>query len=277
MRARLELRVFYDAPAFHCKRSVRILPLVCPSFEVKSERLEVFPPPDARLEDLDSWHNRRLRLFHRRIERELRLDLQIEASDFSAPIPVGLPNGLLKMPSRAVPFAPGLLEIGRSLRELSPPARARELNRRVFESLEYTAQTSERPSSAAKIWEQRCGCCADFAHVLLSLCRASGLAARYVAGFGPAPGALHAWVEVAYEGAWHAFDPTHGREAVGLYLPVATGRDFYDCAPHTGRFHGRGAHLELRCELHTESPPTCARSAQSFSSDNRTPNPPPLP
>lgn len=249
MRARLELRVSYDAPAFHCGRVLRVLPLARPSLEVRSERLAVFPPPDSQIEDLDPWHNRRLRLFHGRIERELHFQLEIEARALQTPVPVESPNGLLKMPSRAAPFAPELLEIGRAYHRWKPFERAALLNRLVFERLEYNGQTNARPDSAAKIWLAQRGCCADFAHVLLSLCRAAGLAARYVAGFGPAFGALHAWVEVAIEGAWHAFDPTHGREANGLYLPVATGRDFYDCAPHQGRFHGQNARLELRCEL----------------------------
>ena len=249
MRARLQLRVLYDAPALDCKRSVRILPLGRPSVQVQSEHLTVFPPPDSQAEELDSWNNRRLRVFHRRIEREFALHLEIETRELQQAVPLESLSGQLKMPSRAAPFAPQLLEIARAHRALAPRERARIFNQLVFESLEYSSQISERPDHAGHIWTRKGGSCADFAHVLLVLCRASGLAARYVAGFGPAPGALHAWVEVAFDGAWHGFDPTHGREAVGLYLPVATGRDFYDCAPHQGRFRGRSARLELRCEL----------------------------
>ncbi len=252
MRARLQLRVVYDAPAFDCGRVLRILPLARPSIRVDSEHLTIFPPPDSQSEEFDAWNNRRLRTFHRRIEREFALHLDIEAQQLEQVVPLESLNGLLKMPSRAAPFAPQLLEIARAHRALASRERARTFNQLVFESLGYTSQTSERPDNAAQIWAHQRGTCADFAHVLLALCRASGLAARYVAGFGPAPGALHAWVEVAFEGTWHGFDPTQGREAVGLYLPVATGRDFYDCAPHQGRFRGRGAQLELRCELRPE-------------------------
>jgi transglutaminase-like putative cysteine protease len=248
MRARLQIRVVYDAPASNCGRVLHILPLARPSIQAQ-EHLDIFPPPDSQSEDLDPWNNRRLRVFHRRIEREFGLNLEIEARNSETPVPLESLNGLLKMPSRAAPFAPELGEIARAHRVLAPLERARTLNRLVFESLAYSSQTSERPDGAGQIWHNGRGSCADFAHVLLALCRASGLPARYVAGFGPAPGALHAWVEVAFDGAWHAFDPTHGREARGLYLPVAIGRDFYDCAPHQGRFRGQGARLELRCEL----------------------------
>jgi len=249
MRAELELRVLYDAPAQLCGRVLRVLPLRRPNLEARSERLSIFPAPDSQSEDVDPWNNRRLRVFHRRIEREFRLELGIETRETTAPVALERLNGQLKMPSRAAPFTPELLEIGRAHRAWKPCERAALLNRLVFERLEYDGQTSAHPASCGEIWKRGRGSCADFAHVLLSLGRASGLPARYVAGFGPAPGALHAWVEFAFEGAWHAFDPTHGHEAVGLYLPVATGRDFYDCAPHVGRFRGQGAQLEMRCAL----------------------------
>jgi len=249
MRAELELRVLYDAPASLCGRVLRVLPLERPDFEVQCKRLLISPPPDSQTEDVDPWNNRRLRLFHRHIEREFRLELEIETRETLAPVAVERLNGQLKMPSRAAPFANELLEIGRAYRGWKPRERAQMLNRLVFERLEYEGQTSSHPANCGEIWKRGRGSCADFAHVLLSLGRASGLPARYVAGFGPAPGALHAWVEFAFDGAWHAFDPTHGREAKGLYLPVATGRDFYDCAPHVGRFRGQGARLEMRCAL----------------------------
>jgi len=249
MRAELELRVRYDLPASLCGRVLRVLPLRRPNFEVQSEHLTVSPPPDSQSEDVDPWNNRRLRVFHQRIEREFRLQLEIEARAIDAPVALERLNGQLKMPSRAAPFVPELLEIGRAYAPWKPCERAALLNLLVFERLEYDGQTSDHPTNSEEVWKRGRGSCADFAHVLLSLSRASGLPARYIAGFGPAPGALHAWVEFAFEGAWHAFDPTHGREAKGLYLPVATGRDFYDCAPHVGRFRGQSAHLEMRCTL----------------------------
>lgn len=248
MRARLELRVVYDAPAVDCKRTIRVLPR--PSKVISAEQLRVFPPPDSQTERLDRCGNRILVLRHARIEREFALSLDFFANDsngLSALEPSTL--GAWKMPSRAVPFSPELLAIARDFRALPLLERAEQLNRFVFDSMEYTVQTSDQPLKASQIWTQKRGSCADFAHVFLSLARASGLPSRYACGFGPFPGALHAWVEVAVNGFWHAFDPTHGRCAQKLYLPVAVGRDFYDCAPHTGTFRGGSARLGLHCEL----------------------------
>ncbi|BCM89860.1 hypothetical protein IAD21_01708 [Abditibacteriota bacterium] len=216
----------------------------------ESENLSISPPPTFQEEHPDRFGNRVLHLRHRHIEREFALSLDLQAPTQSSLRT--LERGTIgdwKLPSRAVAFSPELLALAREYRALSPPERAEKLNNLVFDSLEYTTDVKPHPLNATSIWTQKRGSCADFAHVLLALGRAAGLPSRYIAGFGPSPGALHAWVEFGFEGHWHAFDPTHGRRAEGLYLPVAQGRDFYDCAPHQGSFRGGNARLEMHCEL----------------------------
>lgn len=248
MRARLFLRVRYDAPARDCRRVLRVLPLSAPTSA--NERVEISPPPAFQTQSHDRFGNRVLQLRHARIEREFSLSL-----DWQSPLPPPISRveagtvGDWKLPSRAVAFSPEFLALARDFRSRPPVERAENLNQLVFESLQYTPDLSARPWNATTIWMQKRGTCADFAHVLLALGRAAGLPSRYVAGFGPAPGALHAWVEFGFDGHWHAFDPTHGRRAEGLYLPVARGRDFYDCTPHQGSFRGSNAQLEMHCEL----------------------------
>ena len=86
------------------------------------------------------------------------------------------------------------------------------------------------------------GVCQDYAHVMLAIARACGLAARYVSGHLVGEGGSHAWVEVMAEDAHHgravavAFDPTHDRRAGRNYLTVATGRDYADVAPTSGTY-----------------------------------------
>ena len=247
MRLCLALRVVYDAPALDCRRVLRVLPRspLSPQHEI----LRIHPAPTFQSEYLDRFGNRVLLLRHARIEREFALSLEVEAPVSTEPEPLEAGTlGQWKLPSRLVKFSPELLEIARDFRSISPPERADELNRFVFESLEYRSQPSAAPPEAGRVWAQKRGSCADFSHLLLALARASGLPARYVAGFGPLPGALHAWVELGVGGVWHAFDPTHGKRAPESFLPVAKGRDFWDCQPHTGTFKGQNARLELHCE-----------------------------
>jgi transglutaminase-like putative cysteine protease len=92
------------------------------------------------------------------------------------------------------------------------------------------------------------GVCQDYAHVMLALCRAAGLPARYVSGHLVGEGGSHAWVEVVVND-WLAstgravavaFDPTHNRRANQGYFTVAVGRDYAHVAPTSGTFEGGG-------------------------------------
>jgi transglutaminase-like putative cysteine protease len=102
--------------------------------------------------------------------------------------------------------------------------------------------TVETPASVALA--QKSGVCQDYAHVMLAICRTCGIPARYVSGFIPGEGYMHAWVEalVTEGGAgsahWTGFDPTHNRRPDSRYLAVALGRDYADVSPVTGSFYG---------------------------------------
>lgn len=105
--------------------------------------------------------------------------------------------------------------------------------------------TSVRTTAASAVAGGR-GVCQDYAHVMLAVCRAAGLPARYVSGHLVGEGGSHAWVEVIVSSAsassGHAvavaFDPTHDRQAGENYLTVAVGRDYADVPPTSGTFEG---------------------------------------
>ena len=108
--------------------------------------------------------------------------------------------------------------------------------------------TGVRTTAAAAVAGGR-GVCQDYAHVMIALCRAAGLPARYVSGHLVGEGGSHAWVEVfapdpSTAGRGRpvavAFDPTHDRRARRGYLTVAFGRDYGDVAPTSGTFEGLG-------------------------------------
>lgn len=93
----------------------------------------------------------------------------------------------------------------------------------------------------------RAGVCQDFTHMMIALCRAVALPARYASGYiynGPADQLLgsqasHAWCEVylPYTG-WIGYDPTNGNLADERYVKVAVGRDYDDVAPIKGAYRG---------------------------------------
>jgi transglutaminase-like putative cysteine protease len=249
-RAQLEIYVCYSAPVFDSRRLLRVLPLRRENQTVRRERFQTFPQTDFTLEKADENNNRRLLLRHKRLGSEFRFALEVEIETNAAPIAEDKPDfARWKMPSRAVVFGPTLQILAKESRKLAPLSRATYFCELCFQSLEYNSQTNDKPRAAIAVWDSKIGNCADFAHVFLVLCRAAGLPARYVAGFGHAPGQLHAWAEVWCDGFWHPFDPTLGRAASLGNIAVALGRDFYDCSPHSGTFRGVAeAHLELHCE-----------------------------
>jgi transglutaminase-like putative cysteine protease len=88
-------------------------------------------------------------------------------------------------------------------------------------------------TSAADTLIEQVGVCRDFAHLMIALCRAVNIPARFVTGIDygadPALGALdfHAYVEVFLGNRWYLFDPTGISPRMGL-VRIGTGRDAAD-------------------------------------------------
>jgi len=117
----------------------------------------------------------------------------------------------------------------------------------AHDSLTYAYDVTGVRTSAAEAVAGGRGVCQDFAHIMITLCRAAGLPARYVSGHLVGEGGSHAWVEVMVPDAAGsgrtvavAFDPTHDRRAGPWYVTVAIGRDYLDVAPTSGTFEGCG-------------------------------------
>jgi len=105
----------------------------------------------------------------------------------------------------------------------------------------------------------RRGVCQDFTHVMLGMCRAIGIPARYASGYlynGPkdtlvGAQASHAWCEVYLPFAgWIGFDPTNNTLADERYVKIAVGRDYEDVSPVEGSYRGSGhCRLEIKVEV----------------------------
>ena len=91
--------------------------------------------------------------------------------------------------------------------------------------------------------------CQDFAHLLIGLCRALQIPARYVSGYivtlgarwrpSRGGGASHAWVEAFTPShGWRGFDPTNNLLANDRYIKIAIGRDYHDVPPTRGTYRG---------------------------------------
>ena len=124
---------------------------------------------------------------------------------------------------------------------------ADQINDWVYRSMTYRYGVTGVRTTAAEALAVGAGVCQDYAHVMLAVCRACALPARYVSGHMLGQGGTHAWVEVVLPGdggrdavAW-AFDPKHaGRAGLG-YVTIAVGRDYADVAPTSGSYRSGGA------------------------------------
>ena len=80
----------------------------------------------------------------------------------------------------------------------------------VEHNIIYVIGSTGPSDSALDGLVQRAGVCRDFAHVTITLCRALGIPARYVSGYGVCvePADFHGFVEVFLKQGWYLLDPT---------------------------------------------------------------------
>jgi transglutaminase-like putative cysteine protease len=159
----------------------------------------------------------------------------------------------LLRPSRYVsldgPIAELAAEIGGNGASLGA---AHEAMTAVRSRMKYETGSTDVQTVADEALTAGHGVCQDFAHVLIGVCRANEIPARYVSGYlydpqGGANGdtASHAWVDVFdAERGWVSIDPTHNREQTAHYVRVGVGRDYADVPPTRGVYKGK-AHEEL--------------------------------
>lgn len=114
----------------------------------------------------------------------------------------------------------------------------------LWEKFRYLRGSTGVDTTAEQAFSQGCGVCQDYAHVLLTMCRAEGMTARYVAGAIPGEGQTHAWIEVWQEGMWKGFDPTNRKEVDEEYISFAYGRDASDCGINRGIFLGNARQIQ---------------------------------
>jgi transglutaminase-like putative cysteine protease len=99
----------------------------------------------------------------------------------------------------------------------------------------FVPGSSSGTTSAAETLQQRQGVCRDFAHLMIALCRAVNIPARFTTGLDygadPAlgPTDFHAYVEAYVGGRWYMFDPSGTAIPMG-FVRLTSGRDAADSA-----------------------------------------------
>jgi len=114
-------------------------------------------------------------------------------------------------------------------------ARVQAIRDWVLQRVAFTSNTTTANTSAVDTLVERVGVCRDFAHLMIALCRAVSIPARFVTGtdYGADPALgppdFHAYVEVYLGDRWYIFDASGTAIPMGL-MRLGTGRDAADVA-----------------------------------------------
>ena len=105
----------------------------------------------------------------------------------------------------------------------------------VQSQVTFQSNTSNSMTSALDTLNDRKGVCRDFAHLMITMCRALNIPARFTTaidfGADPAlgPTDFHAYVEVYLGHRWYLFDPSGTAIPMG-FVRIGTGRDAADAS-----------------------------------------------
>lgn len=126
------------------------------------------------------------------------------------------------------------------------------LMEKIHSEFKFDVAATNVTTPVMTFFEQKRGVCQDFAHLMISCLRSTGLAARYVSGYlltRSAPGkprrvgtdVSHAWVSLFVPGSgWVDFDPTNNLMPSLEHITIGWGRDFSDVTPLRGVINGGG-------------------------------------
>lgn len=133
-------------------------------------------------------------------------------------------------------------------RRADPLTLLRELNTAIYDSFDYSPQSTRVDSPIEEALHSRKGVCQDYAHIMIALVREMRIPCRYVSGYlfhrredhdRSEEDATHAWVEALLPGmGWVGFDPTNNLIAGERHIRTAVGRDYADVPPTRGVFKG---------------------------------------
>lgn len=115
-------------------------------------------------------------------------------------------------------------------------ARMQAISDWIGEHFKYVPGSSNATTTAVDSFIERRGICRDYAHVMVTMARASTIPARFVSCFAPGvnPQDFHAVAEVFLQdktvpggGAWYLVDPT-GMSSASDIVKIGVGRDAAD-------------------------------------------------
>lgn len=243
-------RYSYDAPATELRhRLVVVPPTVHGNLRRRMHRVTASDPA-ARLSRHRDEHGNvvvgiRVAEVRHSIQFDIAAVLERVGAHVDAPAPAAaLGHARYLRHTRLTAADERIHDLAAELRAQSPDDREFALRaaEAVRAAIGYSYGVTGVRTTAAEALAGGLGVCQDHAHVLLAVCRAVGMPARYVSGHLLGIGGTHAWVEVLIadgaQGLAYGVDPCNGVRTGPRHLAVATGRDYRDVAPTSGYYSG---------------------------------------
>ena len=131
------------------------------------------------------------------------------------------------------------------------------LNQRIYETCRYLVRETGAPLSPGITWSEKQGSCRDLTVLFIEVCRAIGLAARFVSGYQEGDPDqndrhLHAWAEVYLPGAgWRGYDSTHGLAVSDRHIALVASAVPNYAAPISGSF-SQGGNIQSTIHYHIQ-------------------------
>lgn len=232
----------YDAPVHYSIQQLRLAPLTTSCQIVRQWHVDA---PGKLEAGRDAYGNTLMTLVLSRPHSEIRLRVRGEVE--TVPLADGrlldgegpIPAEHFTSPTRLTEADESLTAFANSVAPLNSATAILDAAARVTERVRYEAGVTDVTHTAADALAMGRGVCQDHAHVMIALCRARGVPARYVSGYidpGDVPEmASHAWVDVWLDHGWVTVDVTHACFASEKYCRIAVGRDYDAAAPVRGR------------------------------------------
>jgi transglutaminase-like putative cysteine protease len=227
----------YSQPVIFAPHQLRLRPRSNVHQSVLAFDLAIFPTPQQIAESVDlDGNNSTLVWFEHDLTSKLQITTKTTVATsltnpfnyliepWAATLPIDYPRSLAQ---QLQPYLTGYLgqlidpiaaelaaEIWQTVDGQTIPFLS-ELNQQIYHNCQYSIRDTGAALPPGIVWKHRAGSCRDFVVLLLEVCRAVGLAGRFVSGYEAGAETedrhLHAWAEIYLPGAgWRGYDPTHG-------------------------------------------------------------------
>lgn len=245
VRMKFSVELNYDITAPGCDFIFSIHAAQTPHQIVVSESLAISQPLQRNLYTDPVTHTRFLRLKAFGGPLKVRYDATVDLNHFTAPSDQIGEVAVADLPGPVLPYIyPSRYCQSDRLHRLAVKefgalwqgySRVQAICDWVKNRVTFQSNTSTGNTSAADTLVEEVGVCRDFAHLMIALCRAVNIPARFATGidFGANPALgptdFHAYVEVYLGDRWYLFDPSGVAIPMGL-VRFGTGRDAADAA-----------------------------------------------